>query len=170
MLCVILLIIMAIEPNDGKPVLNDGVMEMRALKACLHPQHAEQIAFLFPGVSMDRDRREARSLEYLARLLQAGTEYCDAYEQMASHAMRHILQQISQVGGEKWDATLRQFRERKEATQHGCVVVEQSMSKEERTKYSGVLSPLITCLNRAHLLSIKSALMDAYRDEEEDEA
>lgn len=151
-----------------------SIREMRILRECFHRDHAEQIAYLFPGASYERDKREARALDFLARLLGSGTPYCDAYDQMTSKALSFIEneQANSVTSGDsfaqsQWGHTLRQFKQRKEETQPGCQAVEKGMSTEEKAKYSGILSPLNKCISRIQLLSAKALIKDQHKAEEQ---
>jgi len=151
-----------------------NIRDMRMLRECFHHDHAEQIAYLFPGASRERDRREAKALDFLARLLQSGTTFCDAYDQMTTSAL-HLIEHelaLSTRNGEShakthWEHTLRQFKQRKEETQPGCRIVERQMSTQEKERYVGILSPLNKCISRVQLSAAKSLIKDQYRDEEQ---
>ena len=148
-----------------------NVREMRLLRECFHREHAEQIAYLFPGASMERDRREAKALDYLARLLKASTPFCDAYDQMTTAALHQIEHELSlSTSGHartQWEDTLRQFKSRREETASGCRIVEAEMSSHEKLKYRGVLSELNQCISRVQLNAAKALIRDQYREEEE---
>lgn len=153
---------------------DSSISEMRMLRECFHIEHAEQIAYLFPGASHERDRREARALDDLGRLLKSGTSFCDAYDQITSNALHYIENELAQARAnsnsvieERWYWTMTQFKQRREETHRGCRRVESNMTQEERARYTGILSPLNKCIDRIQLISVKALIKSQFKAEEE---
>lgn len=146
---------------------HDNIREMRLLRECFHRDHAEQIAYLFPGSSMERDRREARALDHIGRLLKSGTDFCSAYNAMIQYAELDIVNSLNRNDDLKWLNTLEIFKLRKAETENGCQRAEELMSAEEKQKYRGILSEFNQCINRVQLSASKALISSQYKAEEQ---
>ena len=173
---IVLLLCLFLTGGDAALWGEKRVREMRRMRTeCLHRDHAAQIAYLFPAASMERDNREARSLDYLGSLLTGGTKFCSAYVQMTKHAISRIeycAHMASRDGKtqeeiDRWGATLKVFNERNGATQQGCAIVEENMTDDEKRKYRGILSPLNKCISDIQHRSAKGLIREQFGEEKQ---
>lgn len=174
-LCIIALLLLYGSVVECGIWRESNIQEARELKHCIYIKHALQIHYLFPGISMKRDEREARALDFLSRQLKIGGDFCVSFAIMVNTALQHLEGEVarSATAGDPqeiqhaWQDTLSQFLSRKQYVLSRCVLIEEGMQAEEKKKYTGILAPMQKCINRVNLATVKALIVDQYREEEQ---
>lgn len=137
---------------------SESIRANARLKHCFLNKHAHLVSALFPPNSLEREEREAETLDYLARLIKTGgTHFCNAFHNTLESAT-HTLKRRAELNS-TWQETLEQFERDGQESLGKC--------DDETHEYRDVRSKRIKCIDKTMRQATYALIVAQYADDEQ---
>lgn len=133
----------------------EDVLHTDKMKECFYYEHAALVRALFPSRSMEREKREAIVIDYLARLILKGeSRFCDSLYATLVSATYYLERRAD--FNTTWQTTLEQFKQNSERSLDQCISL-----RSHFLDYIDMQSERVRCMNET-LYDTKYASMIAH--------